>query len=98
MYNDWLLESNYLVTQECYPIVLRFVADVQDVTKFDDMFCELLAARIALETVERLTQSTAKAAEIGQMYKTFGTDARIVNGIEVGPVEPPIDDYISCRV
>lgn len=98
MYDDWDLTNDYIVTQEVFPIVLRFVADITDVTKMDDMFCEGLGARIGLEVCERLTQSTAKMAAIASAYKTFMGDARTVNGIETGPVEPPVDDYISCRI
>lgn len=98
MYNDWNFENGYIVTQEVYPIALRFVADLTDVSKFDDMFCEGLAARIALETVETLTQSTAKAGAIMAVYNKFMTEARTVNGIETGPTEPPEDDYVTCRI
>lgn len=98
MYDDWLLTNQYIVSRCSYPIVLRFVADVTNVATFDDMFCELLAARIGMEVVERLTQSTAKLGAISAMYKQFGTDARAVNGIETGATEPPEDDYITCRI
>ncbi len=96
-YDDWTLQGQYFVTRESYPIALRFVADVTDVTTFDDMFCEGLAARIAAEVVERLTQSTAKRAGIMAAYRLTMGEARIVNGIETGATEPPEDDYITCR-
>lgn len=98
MYDDWTLEGKFIVTREVYPILLRFVADVTDVTNFDDMFCEGLAARVAMETCERITQSTAKMQGIQASYKTLMTEARTVNGIETGPVEPPEDDYVTCRI
>lgn len=97
MYDDWNLTNEYIVTREVFPIVLRFVADVADVSKFDDLFAECLAARIAFEVVERLTQSTAKRAGIMAAYKEARTSAILVNGVEVGATEPPEDDYISCR-
>lgn len=98
MYDDWNLQGPYLVTREVYPISLRFVADITDVTTMDDMFCEGLAARIGLEVCERLTQSTSKLAGIAAQYRQFMSDARIVNGIETGPTEPPLDDWIACRI
>jgi hypothetical protein len=97
-YNDWNFEGDYIITIDNFPIVLRFVADVTDVTKFDDMFCEGLAARIALETVEILTQSTAKRTAIKDEYLRVMTEARIINGIETGAVEPPVDEYLAVRV
>lgn len=96
-YNDWVYGDGYLVSTEVNPICLRFAADVQDVSKMDSMFCELLAARLALEGNERVTQSSEKESIIGAKYKQFGSEARTVNGIEQGPTEPPEDDYLTCR-
>lgn len=96
-FKDWLFEGNYIVSADCGPLMLRFVADVTDVTAMDDMFCEALAARVALEAVEPLTQSTAKMGAIEKIYGKWVGDARIVNGIEVGSEQPPVDDWIACR-
>jgi len=97
-YKDWLLENNYFVTRESTPIMLRFVADINDVRHMDDMFCEGLACRIAREISEPITQSTAKHAQIDKDYDRVMGDARTVNAIEVGSEEPPIDDWIAVRV
>ncbi len=97
-YEDWVFDGPYLISREVEPINLRFVADVQSVTAFDPMFCETLALRIALDGNERVTQAAAKEQTIGAKYKTFGAEARMVNAIEQGPIEPPEDDYITCRL
>ena len=94
---DWSYEGSYITTWNGAPIVLRFVADVQNVQEFPDLFCEGLGCRIGLEVCEPLTQSTAKLQGIGQQYKLFMTEARTVGGIEAGPIEPPLDDLITCR-
>lgn len=95
-YADWVYEAGYIVSREINPIVLRFVADVADVRLMDDMFCELLAARIGLEVCEPITQSSDKLKTIAALYKQAG-DARTVDGIEAGSVEPPLDDFLACR-
>lgn len=97
-YDDWVLEGDYITTSDSQVIILRFVADVQDVTLMDPMFCEGLGARIGLEICEPLTQSDAKLNTISQIYKTMMGDARNENGIEVGSEELPLDDYITCRL
>lgn len=98
MYTDWNFEGDYITSRSSFPIVLRFVADIIDVRSMDPMFCEGLAARIASEIVERLTQSTSKRGGILATYsKTMG-EARMVNGIETGPTESPEDDYVTCRI
>jgi hypothetical protein len=98
MPDDWLFEGPYLVSHEISPLMLRFIADVTDVSTFHSMFCEGLAARIAVEVCEPLTQSTAKVQMIEGQYKTFMSEARLVNAILVGAEEPPTDDFISCRL
>jgi len=97
MVDDWVYEGNYLISSWSNPIVFRFAADVADVSMMDPMFCEALAARIALGICETLTQSQSKLAAIGSMYNKFVSEARTVNGIEVGPAETPLDDWVACR-
>lgn len=96
-FNDWTYEGAYIVSADTGVIVFRFVADVQDVTTMDDMFCEGLACRIGLEVCEPLTQSTAKLTTIAAEYKTMMGEARTVNAIEAGWQDPPLDDFIACR-
>ena len=96
-YDDWELESNYLVSRDAFPIVFRFVADCYLVSQFDPMFCEGLACRLAYEACEDLTQSTGKQQAAAQAYKVFMTEARAVNGIETGATEPPVDDWLTTR-
>ena len=99
-YTDWEFEGNYLISGTTSTIMFRFVADVQDVTAMDDMFCEGLAARIALETGPTLRPSTFNDARDGitRRYKEIMGEAREINAIELGAEEPPVDDWISCRV
>jgi hypothetical protein len=94
---DWEFEANLLISGEPGPILMRFVTDTIDVTTMDPLFCEGLAARIALEVCEPLTQSTSKIKQIGSEYKQFMSDARAVDSIEQGSTEPPLDDYILTR-
>lgn len=98
MYNDWLYEGNFIISRQPFPIILRFVADVTDVSTMDDMFCEGLAASLALATIGRLTQATGKKEDIRTEYKRIMGEARTVNGIETGPTEPEEDLYITCRI
>jgi hypothetical protein len=50
-----------------------------------------------MELCEPLTQSAAKLQAIEGEYKTFMAEARAVNGIEIGPVEQPLDDLLQVR-
>ena len=95
---DWEYNGKFIVSSNPYPILLRFGADVTQVSTMDDMFCEGLAARIGLEVCETLTQSNAKLSTIVADYKKFMDEARTINGIEQGSTEPAMDDYIACRI
>jgi hypothetical protein len=97
-YNDWTFGDSHFTTRESWPIVFRFVADITQVPSMDPMFCEGLGARLGYETCETITQDAGKKASIASAYKTFMSEARIENGIETGPVEPPEDDYVTCRI
>jgi hypothetical protein len=94
-YDDWNLEGNYITTSESRPIVFRFGADVQDVTGFDDMFCEGLAVIIAEAIAISMVEFRDRLEEIRTSKKML--EGRIVNGIETGATEPAMDDFLACR-
>jgi len=96
-YTDWTYSGSYLVSREVGPIAYRFVADITNVTAMDPMFCEALAAKIAWVVCEPVTQSTAKRADCLAAHKQALFEAGMVNAIEQGSVEPPVDDLIACR-
>jgi hypothetical protein len=97
IYSDWTFEGDFLITTDTGPIPFRFVADVTDVTKMDDMFCEALAARLAMEVCEPITQSSSKLGNIAKIYDEWVSQARTVNGIETGSDDPPDDAYLTVR-
>lgn len=94
---DWEMEGNYIVSNDASPIMFRFAANVSQVSQMDSMFCEGLACRVAYELCETLTNSNTKLQAIGGAYQKWMGEARTVNGIEVGSVNPPLDDYLACR-
>lgn len=98
MYKDWLFEGRFIVSRDAYPILFRFVADITKVSEMDDMFCEGLACRIAVAIAPSVTNSNVKLQTIASAYKEFMGEARRTNMIETGPVEPPEDDFVTCRL
>lgn len=96
-YNDWLIEGPFLITSEVGPISLRFVANVTDVSLMHAMFCEGMAAKIALEVCEPLTQDAAKQQILTRKYNEYMGRAKIMDAIEEGPVDQPDDTFILCR-
>jgi hypothetical protein len=98
-YTDWVLENGFLTTRENRTILFRFIADITEVSRMDDMFCEGLACRMATEMQPTLAPDLPanRAMLLRADYKTYMGEARIVNAIESGSDQPPEDDYISCR-
>ena len=96
-YDDWVFENGYIISSLSGVIVLRFVADVQDVTTFKTMFCEGLGARIAKDICREITGSTEKVVSITQAYDKVMGEARLSNAIEEDSEEAPLDDWLAVR-
>ncbi len=85
-WNDWEIENGFLFTKDT-PMVMRFVADQTDVTIMESIFCEVWAARVAVELAETMTQSAEKLNNCLGLYARYTNIARIVNAIEGGSSE-----------
>jgi len=96
-YEDWDYQDKYIVSSETGPLIYRFIADIIRVRDMDDMFCEGLALRLATGIAKSLTQSHEKLTDLASEYKLVMGDARMANFIETGPIEPPVDSFITCR-
>lgn len=97
---DYVVEHGYLTTATFGPLMLRFVASVIDVSDFHPMFAEALAARIANEVGPGLIEDKrlqVMMAKIAREYASKISQARAVNTIEVGPVTPTENRYVTVR-
>ncbi len=94
--NDWTYEGDFIVTRNNQPIIYRFVANTTDVARMDPMFCEGLAAAIAVSAAPTLAPAMLTSAASAYTKTMF--EARTVNAIEIGAVKPPSDDYLNARL
>lgn len=94
--DDHVREGDFIISSDSI-VILRFVADVTDVSKMPDLFCEALAASVAKAVCDALTQSQSQLAGIKQAYKEAVSAAKVQNGIEQGVQQPPDDELIACR-
>lgn len=78
-------------------LFIQYIADVQDVTLWDPLFVECVAARMAAAICERLTQSNQKKQDAQQQYRAAEGDARMANAFENTSVRPPTDDWLLAR-
>jgi hypothetical protein len=87
-YRDWEIENGFIFTNDTKsPFNLRYVADMTDVTKMEDLFCEALAARLGLELCEMLTQNRDKLSATRAAYDEAIMLAKDINAIEGGSTE-----------
>lgn len=96
-FNDYEFEGDYMLSATqggsgagavADPLIMRFVGDMNDVPTMDTTFCEALAARMAVELAEPLTQSKDKKAFATSLYDNVIAVAKMINAIEAGTTEP----------
>lgn len=97
VYDDWLIEGGFLTSRETGPLLLRFVANITDVRRMHALFCEGLAARIALAICDRVTQDKGQTQLVARIFKQWEDEALTIDGIEDGYVDPPDDDFVTVR-
>lgn len=96
---DWQIEGRSILTRfEDSALEIRYVARIDDPTLFDPLFAEALAARLAVELVERITQSNTKKQILREEYDHLLDEARRANAIERPPAYAPVDPWIEARV
>ncbi len=95
---DHLMEGQLIITNDPGPLVLRYVRNVADTTLFDPLFDDAIAAKVAHEICDEITQSGAKKAELKDDYKTAIFEASISNAIEAFEAQEHDEDtWITVR-
>lgn len=95
---DWQVEGRKILTNDSDTLNLRYIADITDATAFDPSFYNVIAAALALDLVERLTQSNTKKQLLIKDYDEAIMAARRANAFEAGPEEAPEDDWLLARL
>lgn len=94
---DWIIEGGKLLTSQASPINLRCVMNITDTTLMDPLFQEALAADMASEMCEALTQSNTKKQSALADLKTALDEAKKANAIEQVAQVPFEDTWITAR-
>jgi hypothetical protein len=98
VFNDYLLEGRNLVSDDAGPINIRYAADTENTRLYDPLFVEALAALIAFEVADELTNSNAKLQNLSDIYDEYIKQARAVDAIEQGTVESEEDFWETVRL
>lgn len=99
--DDWVIENGYIVTAQSTALLIRFVANLIDVSDWDALFCEMLAAKIADELGPTLIEDeklmSILLSNAQRHYRAMRRRAIGTNMIEIGPIARYIDDLIAVR-
>lgn len=94
---DWKIEGLYILSKQASPLQFRYVAHIEDPNFYDSLFMEVFAGRLALETCEEITQSTAKKESIKDDYKADIAEAKNIGAIEKEAQQFPEDEWLAAR-
>lgn len=95
---DWQIEGTHILTDDGAPLEVVYVKKVTDPNEMDSLFREVLAARLAWELAEVITQSNTKKAEVAAEYREAIAKAKRTNAIERVSDEPPDDEWVTARL
>lgn len=94
----WEVESGKILTDQDTSLSIRYVKREEDPNKYDSLFVIAFASRLALEAVERVTQSNTKKADIAKIYKDALNEAKGVDAKEASQSDFEEDPWITARL
>lgn len=80
------------------PLDYEYIARITDSGQFDPLFTEALAARLASDAAEELTQSNSKKEFAVGVYKNTLSEARRVNALYRPPRRRQAGRWMSSRI
>lgn len=96
--DDFQIEGRFILTDNTSPINLVYIKQITDEAVFDELFIELLIARIAMDIAEKVTQSNKKKEAATEHYLAVKKMAKRVNAFERPPQDPPTDGWVNARL
>lgn len=94
---DWIIEGRRIITNDSAPLDVRYIYDVTDPNTFDTLFRESLAAKLAEQLCEEITQSNTKIATAKLFYDEAIAEAKRTNAIEKVAEQPQEDSWVTAR-
>ena len=79
------------------PLDYEYIAKITDVGQFDALFVQALAARLASDAAEELTQSNTKAERADRHYKQILSQARRMNSLYRPPHRRQTGRWMASR-
>lgn len=93
---DFVMERGYIACNYS-PIIVKYIYQEADVTKYDALFVQALAARLAHAMAWRRIQSSTREEELWKTYRSYVKEARSVDSQEGTPEDLTADDWLEAR-
>ena len=98
---DWKIENvddrSSILTNDGSTLYIRYIQDVTDPTRFDPLFVDMLACKMAWQMCEAITQSNTKKDAVMLEYKEARNEARRLNAFEKIPDAEPEAPWLAAR-
>lgn len=94
----WKVEGRLIVTDIAAPLLISYVARIEDVAQWDALFVDALAARLAAEIAFTLTGSAALAGEMREHAARALAEARAMDAQEGSAERFDADDFLDARL
>jgi hypothetical protein len=94
----YVVEGKRILTNLPAPLAIRYLADITDAASFDSAFVEALAARLAVECCEAITESSQKLQDARLAYRLAIREAGMANAFEKSPEYMAEDSWVTSRL
>lgn len=96
--SGWRVENRAVLADTTGPLNIRYIYRIQDPNEFDSHVVELIAAHLAVELAEPLTQSNTKKQILMQEFKDTFTIARRSDAQEDSPTRRESGSWLRSRI
>ena len=93
---SYKLEGDYILAGDS-SITIRYVRDITDVTKWDPLFCRVMAAQWAKDLAPAIAGSDGRMGLITAAWKEALNSARTVDAVEDGADPDTVPAWIAAR-
>ncbi len=94
--DQWDVEDRFFLANTT-PVIIKYIKQVTNVTKFDDNFCECLAWALAADIAYALTQNVARETSAQASFKAKLAEARSFNAQQGSGPRVSADNFINVR-
>lgn len=93
----WVVEARQILTDMDAPLYIKYTFRCTDVAKFDSLFIQALASRIAADIAVSLSESVSRAQSLWDVYQAKLSEARRRDAQEGQPEEFPSGSWRDAR-